>query len=98
MKIRRTLIGLTIGVLSAISISDIWNIDKVNAASVNDPNSQQAVCTKFATGTNLTTISDSTGKFASRSLITLTTDGNILVTDSNQGGVYLGKNQFNPFT
>lgn len=98
MKIRRTLIGLTIGALSAISISDIWNIDKVNAASVNDPNSQQPSCTKFVTGTYLTTISDSTGKFASRSLITLTTDGNILVTDSNQGGVYQGKNQFNPFT
>lgn len=98
MRTRINLIGLTIGMLSAISISDIWNIDKVKAASVNDTNSQQAVCTKFATGTYLTTIFDSTGKFASRSLITLIADGNILVTDSNQGGVYQGKNQFNPFT
>lgn len=98
MKIRRTLIGLTIGMLSATSISDIWNIDKVKAESVNDTNSQQAVCTKFAPGTYIQTISDSTGKFASRALLTLTTDGNILVTDSNQGGVYQGKNQFNPFS
>lgn len=98
MKIRRSLIGLTIGVLSAISISDIWNIQKVKAESVNDTNSEQAVCRKFVSGTYIQTISDSTGKFASRALLTLTTDGNILVTDSNQGGVYQGKNQFNPFS
>ncbi len=98
MKIRKTLIGLTIGVLSAISISDICNIQLAKAESVNDTSTDQGVCRKFAAGTYLTTISDSTGQFASRSLITLTTDGNILVTDSNQGGVYQGNNQFNPFT
>ncbi|MEH2022506.1 MAG: hypothetical protein V7K62_02725 [Nostoc sp.] len=62
MKIRRTLIGLTIGVLSAITISDIWNIHKVKAESVNYTNSERAVCRKFVSGTCIQTISDSTGK------------------------------------
>jgi hypothetical protein len=95
MKIRRTLVGLTIGVLSVMSISDIWNIHKVNAQPVNDTDLGQASCRDFVAGTYLTTISDSTGNFASRSLITLTTDGNILVADSNQGGV---SGVYNPFS
>ena len=98
MKIRKTLVGLTVSVLSAISIAQVLNIYKAEAEVVTAPNSEQAVCRKFFAGTYLTTISDSTGQFASRAIITLTIDGNIVVTDSNQGGVYQGENQFNPFT
>ncbi|MEH2242250.1 hypothetical protein [Nostoc sp.] len=95
MKIRRTLLGLTISILSVMSLSDIWNIQKVLAESVNDTNSKQAVCSNFVTGTYLTTIKNSKGKFASRGLITLTKEGNFIVGDSDQGGV---SGVFNPFT
>jgi hypothetical protein len=95
MKIHKTLLGLTIGVLTTVSILDIWNIRKVKAESVIDVNSEQKVCRRFVTGTYLTTIKDANGNFASRALITLTKDGNLIVTDSNQGGI-LG--QFDPFT
>jgi hypothetical protein len=94
MKIRKTLVGLTIGVLSVISISDIWNIHLVNAESVTNTKSEQAGCSNFVTGTYLTTIT-SNGNFASRGLITLTQEGNFIVGDSNQGGI---SGLFNPFT
>lgn len=83
------------GVLSAMSISDIWSIRKVKAESVFDINSERAVCSKVVTGTYLTTIKDSNGKFASRGLITLTKEGNFIAGDSNQGGL---SGVFNPFT
>jgi hypothetical protein len=95
MKIRKTLVGLTIGVLSAISVTDILNIRKVEAESVFGQNRQQGVCRRVVTGTYLTTITDANGNFASRALITLTEEGNLIVTDSNQGGI---SSQFNPFT
>ncbi|QHG20712.1 hypothetical protein [Nostoc sp. ATCC 53789] len=95
MKIRKTLLGLTIGLLSTVSILDIWNIQKVKADSVSDTNSKQAVCSKFVAGTYLTTIKDVNGKFASRALITLTEEGNLITSDSNQGGI---SGQFDPFT
>lgn len=95
MKISKTLVALTLGVLSALSISDVLNIHKVQAESVEDTNSEQAVCRKFVSGTYLTTIKDVNGNFASRGLITLTKDGNFIVDDSSQGGV---AGVFNPFT
>lgn len=95
MKIRKTLLGLTIGVLSTASILDIWNIQKVKADSLIDTNSELTVCSKFVAGTYLTTIKDASGKFASRALITLTEEGNLISSDSNQGGV---TGQFDPFT
>lgn len=95
MRIRKTLVGLTIGVLSTVSILDICNIHKAKADSVIDTNSKQAVCRNFVTGTYLTTIKDAYGKFASRALITLTEEGNLISSDSNQGGV---SGQFDPFT
>ncbi|WP_414516224.1 hypothetical protein [Nostoc sp. PCC 9305] len=95
MKIRKILLGLTIGVLSTVSILDIWNIQKVKADSVIDTNSDLSVCRKFVAGTYLTTIKDASGKFASRALIVLTEEGNLITSDSNQGGV---TGQFDPFT
>jgi len=95
MKIRKTLVGLTIGVLSTVSILDICNIHKAKAESLIDTNSKQAICRKFVAGTYLTTIKDANGKFASRALITLTEEGNLITSDSNQGGV---SGQFDPFT
>jgi hypothetical protein len=95
MKIRNTLVRVTIGVLSVVSIFDICNIHEVKAESVLDSNSQQAVCSKFVTGTYLTTITDTQGKFLSRGLITLTQEGNFIVGDSSQGGI---SGVFNPFT
>ncbi len=95
MKIRKTLVGLTISVLSAISITQVLNIHKAEAEVAIAPKSEQAICSKFVTGTYLTTIKDANGGFASRGLITLTNDGNFIVGDSNQGGI---SGVFNPFT
>ncbi|MBD2446659.1 hypothetical protein H6G76_05660 [Nostoc sp. FACHB-152] len=95
MKIHKTLLGLTIGVFTTVSILNICNTQKVKAESVINLNSEQTVCSRFVTGTYLTTIKDTKGKFASRALITLTKEGNLIVTDSNQGGI---SGQFDPFT
>jgi hypothetical protein len=95
MKICKTLLGLTIGVLSVISVSDILSIHKAQAESAVDTYSEQAVCSKSVTGTYLTTVKDASGKFASRGLITLTQEGNFIVGDSNQGGI---SGLFAPFT
>ncbi|SRR5579883_273664 len=94
MKVRQTLVGLSIGVVSAVSILGICNIHKVNAESAVESRSDLAVCRKLA-GTYLTTITDASGNFSSRGLITLTTDGTFVVSDSNQGGI---SGVFNPFT
>lgn len=95
MKIRKTLVGLTISVLSAISITQVLNIHKAEAEVVKDPKSEQAICSNLVTGTYLTTIKDANGNIVSRGLITLTNDGNFIVGDSNQGGV---SGIFDPFT
>ena len=95
MKLHKTLIGLTVGMLSTMSISDIWNIEQVKAEAITNTNSAQAICNKFVTGTYLTTIKNADGTFASRGLITLTKDGNFIVGDSSQGGI---SGVFNPFT
>ncbi|MUG91678.1 hypothetical protein F7734_03935 [Scytonema sp. UIC 10036] len=94
MKIRKTLVGLTIGILTTVSILNIWNIHKAKA-EFGDNDYQKAGCSNFVTGTYLTTIKNANGNFASRALITLTKEGNLIVGDSNQGGI-LG--QFNGFT
>jgi hypothetical protein len=86
--------ALTIGILSVLSISSVMNLQKANAQPVADNDYEQKAC-RTVPGTYLTTISTSNGEFASRSLITLTADGNILVADSNQGGV---AGVFNPFS
>lgn len=83
MRIRKTLVGLTIGVLSTGSILDIYNIHKAKAESVINTSSKQAVCRNFIAGIYLTTIKDAYGKFASRALITLTEEGNLISGDSN---------------
>ncbi|MDZ8184208.1 MAG: hypothetical protein RMX96_05005 [Nostoc sp. ChiSLP02] len=95
MKICNPLLGLTIGVLSTASISDICNLQKATAQSVIINNYQEPACGKSFTGTYLTTIKDTKGKFSSRGLITLTKEGNFIVSDSNQGGI---SGKFNPFT
>ncbi len=95
MKIYKALLGLTIGVLSTVSILNIWNIHEVKAESEINTNKEQAGCSNFVTGTYLATIKDANGNFASRALITLTKEGNLIVDDSNQGGI---SGQFDAFT
>ncbi len=51
-------------------------------------------CRNFFAGSYLTTIVDAKGKFSSRGVISFSEDGNLFVTDSNQGGV---QGVFNPF-
>ena len=46
-------------------------------------------------GTYLVTVSNSDGSFASRQVVTLTEDGNVIISDSGQGGE---TGVFNPFT
>lgn len=46
-------------------------------------------------GTYLVTVSNSDGSFASRQVVTLTEDGNVIVSNSGQGGE---TGVFNPFT
>lgn len=46
-------------------------------------------------GAYLVTVTDSTGNFASRQVLTLSEDGNAFVVNSNQGGL---TGAFNPFT
>ncbi len=93
MKISRIFVMLTICLLSVVSITGILKPHLVAAQS----STQSQVlnkCSRFVTGTYLTTIFEANGKFASRGVITLEQDGNIFVTDSNQGGV---EGVFNPF-
>ncbi len=93
MRTRKAFAVFTICALSALSIPDVLSLRPAAAQPINTT-SDQAGCRKLVTGTYLTTISTSNGAFASRSLITLTSDGNILVADSNQGGV---AGAFGPF-
>ncbi|MEH2462979.1 hypothetical protein [Nostoc sp.] len=78
MKTRNTFATLTICVLSALTISDVVNLHKVEAQSIRD-------CRKLVTGTYLTTNSGNFGSF--RGIITFTKDGNVFVSDSFQSGV-----------
>ncbi|PHM10846.1 hypothetical protein [Nostoc sp. 'Peltigera malacea cyanobiont' DB3992] len=52
-------------------------------------------CSQNVSGSYLTKIFNSDGTIGSRGVITLTTDGNFFVIDSNQGGV---TKVFNPFS
>ena len=93
-RTRKAFAMFTICALSALSIPDVLSLRPAAAEPINTT-SDQAGCGKLVTGTYVTTISTSNGEFASRSIITLTPGGNILVADSNQGGV---PGVFNPFT
>jgi hypothetical protein len=52
-------------------------------------------CRFLVPGTYLITVNASGGNFSSRSLVTFTSAGNLLVVDSNQDGV---EGEFNPFS
>jgi hypothetical protein len=65
------------------------------SASEFDRNAAQSSCTKTLTGTYLITILNLDKSFASRSLVTLIEDGNIIVGDSSQGGI---EGTYDPFT
>ncbi|MBR8833244.1 MAG: hypothetical protein DSM106950_04160 [Stigonema ocellatum SAG 48.90 = DSM 106950] len=93
MRIFKTFTTLTVGVLSVLSISTVMNLHKANAQAAAD--NEQALCRKSVTGTYLITLTNASGNFASRSLITLTAEGNFIFNDSNQGGI---SGIFNPFT
>ncbi|MDF5730337.1 MAG: hypothetical protein PUP92_20525 [Rhizonema sp. PD38] len=93
MRTRKAFAVFTICALSALSIPDVLSQSPAASQPINTT-SEQASCSKLVTGTYLTTISTSNGAFASRSLITLTPSGNILVADSNQNGV---PGAFGPF-
>ncbi|MGH7999003.1 MAG: hypothetical protein ACREPR_06145 [Brasilonema sp.] len=95
MKIFKTFTTLTVGIFSALSISTVMNLHKANAQPVADNDNEQKVCRKSVTGTYLITLKNASGDFTSRSLITLTADGNFVFSDSNQGGI---SGRFNPFT
>lgn len=91
MKARKVIAMLMISTLSALSFSALANPLKAEAQTPK----VEDTCGKSVAGTYLITIKDSTGKFASRQLITLTRDGNVIIGDSNQGGI---SGVFNPFT
>ena len=98
--VRRTRAVATFAIctLSAVSVPDVLNLNKVKAKPATDyrneaPNYRDADCRSLVSGTYLTTLSQD-GTTASRAIITLTQDGNIFVVDSNQGGV---PGAFNPF-
>jgi hypothetical protein len=93
MKIIRFFVTLTICLLAALATATILKPHVVVAQSEVQALFSQS-CSSFVRGTYLTTILDAKGQFASRGVITLTADGNIFVTDSNQGGV---ARVFNPF-
>ncbi|MEA5507224.1 hypothetical protein VB735_29855 [Halotia wernerae UHCC 0503] len=93
MKTKRIFVILTICLLSVLAIIGILKPHSVTAQSEAQTLFSKK-CSIFVTGTYLTTISDANGQLASRGVITLTSDGNFFVIDSNQGGV---KGAFNPF-
>ncbi|MCC5642322.1 hypothetical protein LC607_05020 [Nostoc sp. CHAB 5824] len=83
------------GILSALTVTYVLNTPFV----LSQPEAETSIfrsnkCSKLVPGTYLTTILDANGNFASRGVITLTKEGNLFVTDSNQGGV---SGAFNPF-
>jgi len=99
MKILKSLFGLTMVSLCTMSILVISDVHKVKAGAI--PNSdasaeaEQSRCRGIVPGTYLTTILNADRTFASRGLITLTRDGNFIVSDSSQGGL---AGVFNSFT
>jgi hypothetical protein len=93
MKIRRIFAILTIFLLSVLTITAILKPNLAVAQSEVQTLSLKR-CSSAIAGTYLTTILDPNGQFASRGVITLTADGNIFITDSNQGGI---PGVFNPF-
>ncbi|MBW4632760.1 MAG: hypothetical protein KME30_12965 [Iphinoe sp. HA4291-MV1] len=92
MKNRKAFALFAICTLSALCIPDTLNSQRAQAEPVNYNYVNRTSCRKFA-GTYLITVTTN-GNFASRSIVTLTQDGNIFVVDSSQGGV---SGQFNPF-
>ena len=93
MKIRNILSGLTVVSLCTMGILAISDTQTVKAES--NPSAALAPCSSVVAGTYLTTILNADRTLASRGLITLTRDGNIIVGDSNQGGI---SGVFNAFT
>jgi hypothetical protein len=91
-RICKIFVTLAISTLSTFTIAHALNPQF--AIAQPEEVTPLSKCSKFVTGTYLTTIVDANGNFASRGMITLTQDGNIFVIDSNQGGV---KDSFNPF-
>ncbi len=70
-------------------------VTSLASASDFDRNAAQSSCPKALSGTYLTTILNPDSTVASRSLVTLIEDGNIIVGDSNQGGIV---GQYDAFT
>jgi len=70
-------------------------VTSLASASDFDRNAAQSSCPKALSGTYLTTILNPDSTVASRSLVTLIEDGNIIVGDSNQGGIL---DQYDAFT
>ncbi|MBD2441497.1 hypothetical protein [Nostoc sp. FACHB-110] len=71
------------------------NIVRGQDFSIPDNVANTANCRFNVTGSYLTTIFNPDGSTGSRGVITLDSDGNFFVIDSNQGGV---TNVFNPFS
>jgi hypothetical protein len=73
--------ALTVALIGVTSLASAFEVDNLPSK-----NAAQSSCTKTLTGTYLITILDPIKSFASRSLVTLIEDGNIIVGDSSQGG------------
>lgn len=73
--------ALTVALIGVTSLASAFEVDNLPSK-----NAAQSSCTKTLTGTYLITILNLDKSFASRSLVTLIEDGNMIVGDSSQGG------------
>ena len=78
--------ALTVALIGVTSLASALEFDR---------NAAHSSCPKALSGTYLTTILNPDSTVASRSLVTLIEDGNIIVGDSNQGGIL---EQYDAFT
>ena len=81
---------LTFALIAATSLASAFEV-----ANLPSKNTAQSTCAKALSGTYLITILNLDKSFASRSLVTLIEDGNIIVGDSSQGGML---NHYDAFT
>ena len=81
MKTAQLLLALTTSALPFFLAVEGFNPPQANAESANIDRCRALV------GTYLLTTTDAQGNFVSRDLVTLTSDGNVIFSGSDQGGI-----------
>ena len=84
MKIRKALVAFTVCTLCSLTIANILSPYRVKAETPVEDRDRQSVCRKLVVGTYFIPFYQD---IPTRSVITLTQDGNFFVIDSIQGGI-----------